>query len=57
MPYWVFSALRSALNSLYDMFSGRGAYRIAWIPKNTSMASTVYHTENVRCFGSIVALP
>src|SRR5580704_13976939 len=49
-------ALRRALNSLYDMFSGWGASRIAWIPKNTSIASAAYHTENVRCFGSIVAL-
>ena len=44
------------MNSLYDMLSGCGTRRNAWIPSSTSIATTVYHIENVRCFGSISSL-
>src|SRR3984893_13436916 len=38
------------------MLSGCGIRRNAWIPSITSIATTVYHIENVPCCGSISSL-
>ena len=52
-----FPARSRALNSLYDMLSGRGTSSNACTANRASIAATAYHTENVRCFGSMSPAP